>query len=282
MKGNVSLSRSGKAKRTTEISQSSGPIHLVADETVYKEWEEIMERVATTASSLEAEQDSGNINRTQSMATLDESFPQGTDSGSGPRTLIYFQKSEGSEVFHHIIDFLTTSHISTLEKGDMEITATIHGKVKVVFEASIRRHLKLEDSDGISTFPTLEIFEQLALMGYGRHEHDFKEPDFKFIAPEEDYTAEPDISTTNVPDSTAGAEVSTASPEVKTTAKSLVYIRRSLAKRKDKGKAIMKEAEPVQKKTKLQIEVHEEANTFNAEEWNNIQAQIEVDEELAH
>ncbi|GJV79377.1 putative ribonuclease H-like domain-containing protein [Tanacetum coccineum] len=40
---------------------------------------------ATTASSLEAKQDSGNINRTQSMATLNESFPQGTDSGSGPR-----------------------------------------------------------------------------------------------------------------------------------------------------------------------------------------------------
>ncbi|GJX50893.1 hypothetical protein Tco_0277738 [Tanacetum coccineum] len=61
-----------KAKRTTKISQSSGPIHLVADETVYKEWEDRMERAATTASSLEAEQDSGNINRTQSMATLNE------------------------------------------------------------------------------------------------------------------------------------------------------------------------------------------------------------------
>ncbi|GKD76298.1 hypothetical protein Tco_1334580 [Tanacetum coccineum] len=44
-----------------------------------------MERTATTTSSLEAEQDSGNINRNQSMATLNESFPQGTDSGSGPR-----------------------------------------------------------------------------------------------------------------------------------------------------------------------------------------------------
>ncbi|GJS74217.1 putative ribonuclease H-like domain-containing protein [Tanacetum coccineum] len=74
-----------KAIRTTEISQSSGPINLVAYETVYKEWEDRMERAATTASSLDAEQDSGNINRTQSMATLNESFPQGTDSGSGPR-----------------------------------------------------------------------------------------------------------------------------------------------------------------------------------------------------
>ncbi|GJV32530.1 hypothetical protein Tco_1392930 [Tanacetum coccineum] len=108
--------------------------------------------------------------------------------------------------------------------------------------------------------------------------------------------------------STADAEVSTVSPEVKTATESLVYIRRSATKRKDKGKAIMKEAEPIQKKTKLQLEqerlrleealrlqeqldeeerqriarVHEEASTFNAKEWDNIQAQIEADEELAH
>ncbi|GKE56289.1 hypothetical protein Tco_1495474, partial [Tanacetum coccineum] len=49
-----------KAKRTTMKSQSSGTIHLVADKTVYKEWEDRMERAATTASSLEAEQDSGS------------------------------------------------------------------------------------------------------------------------------------------------------------------------------------------------------------------------------
>ncbi|GJZ12181.1 hypothetical protein Tco_0546940 [Tanacetum coccineum] len=48
-----------KAKRPTEISQFSRPIPLVADETVIKE--------------------------TQSMETLNDSFPQGTDSGSGPR-----------------------------------------------------------------------------------------------------------------------------------------------------------------------------------------------------
>ncbi|GJT71868.1 hypothetical protein Tco_1031154 [Tanacetum coccineum] len=103
--------------------------------------------------------------------------------------IAYLQKSEGSEGFHQIIDFLTASHIkyaltenptiyvslieqfwqtataSTLEDGDMGIIATIDGKVKVVSEASIRRHLKLEDSDGISTLSTVEIFEQLALIG---------------------------------------------------------------------------------------------------------------------
>ncbi|GJY45540.1 hypothetical protein Tco_0434603 [Tanacetum coccineum] len=50
--------RPRKAKRAIEISQSSRPISLVTDETVTKEQEDRMERAATTASSLEAEQDS--------------------------------------------------------------------------------------------------------------------------------------------------------------------------------------------------------------------------------
>ncbi|GJW27702.1 retrovirus-related pol polyprotein from transposon TNT 1-94 [Tanacetum coccineum] len=46
--------RPRKFKRATEISQSSGPIPLVADEAVTMEREDRMERAATTASSLEA------------------------------------------------------------------------------------------------------------------------------------------------------------------------------------------------------------------------------------
>ncbi|GJS65736.1 hypothetical protein Tco_0680300 [Tanacetum coccineum] len=490
----------------------------------------------------------------------------------------YLQKSEGSEGFHKIVDLLTASHIryaltesptihvslieqfwqtattSTLKDGDMEITATIDGKVKVVSEASIRRHLKLEDSDGISDLPTIEIFEQLALMSskktaweqfssniataiiclatnrtfnfsklifdgmvknldrstnpveshrtpivapstsqphhsptlrdfirqetevpqpssptrthvankaastgvdvshggaativssldaghgscnidkthampydspllrvhtlrndkgrmqhnelmdlvtklsdkvvsletdlqqtkkvcgaaytklikkvkrledklnksrrkrklvlskeedsdteilaqeypskqgrkiaqidedegitlvqmgaqtQGRHDHEM-EVDFEFTTTE-------DVSTANVSINTAGAEISTASPKVKivgvsiddVVAEGLVYIRRSAAKRKDKGKAIMEESKPTQTKTKLQQEqerlgfkealrlqeqfneeerqriasVHEEASIFKPKEWDNIQAQIKADEELAH
>ncbi|GKA63604.1 putative ribonuclease H-like domain-containing protein, partial [Tanacetum coccineum] len=54
-----------KAKKATEISQSSRPIHFVADETVIKEWEDIMKKVATTASSLETKQDNGSGPRCQ-------------------------------------------------------------------------------------------------------------------------------------------------------------------------------------------------------------------------
>ncbi|GJR54501.1 hypothetical protein Tco_1405022 [Tanacetum coccineum] len=48
---------------------------------------------------------------------------------------------------------------------EIEINATVDGQDKTITEASVRRHLKLADADGISTLPTTEIFEQLALMG---------------------------------------------------------------------------------------------------------------------
>ncbi|GJW74038.1 putative ribonuclease H-like domain-containing protein [Tanacetum coccineum] len=59
----------------TKIPQSSGPPVKVVMEARHKDLVDRMERAATTASSLEAKQDSGNINRTQSMATLNEPNP---------------------------------------------------------------------------------------------------------------------------------------------------------------------------------------------------------------
>ncbi|GJV91491.1 hypothetical protein Tco_1539304 [Tanacetum coccineum] len=56
----------------TEIPLSSGPTEHVADEVVYKERGDSLVRAATTASSLEVEQDSGNIDKTQSKAILNE------------------------------------------------------------------------------------------------------------------------------------------------------------------------------------------------------------------
>ncbi|GJW27876.1 putative ribonuclease H-like domain-containing protein [Tanacetum coccineum] len=112
------------------------------------------------------------------------------ESGEDNIKLMELMKSEGSEGFHQIIYFLFTSHIkyaltespiiyvllihqfwdttspSTSENEEMEITATIDERVKTVTEASIRRHLKLEDYDGIPTLSNTEIFEQLALIGY--------------------------------------------------------------------------------------------------------------------
>ncbi|GJS57740.1 putative ribonuclease H-like domain-containing protein [Tanacetum coccineum] len=55
------------------------------DEAVNEEMNDSLERAATTTTSLDAEQDRGDINKTQSKATLNEPSSPGTSSGSGPR-----------------------------------------------------------------------------------------------------------------------------------------------------------------------------------------------------
>ncbi|GJS89582.1 hypothetical protein Tco_0772218 [Tanacetum coccineum] len=102
----------------------------------------------------------------------------------------FLEKSTGSAGFHQVIDFLNRSHIcyaltkkpdvyisfikqfwrsaeaTTDDNGEVQITATIDGHSMSITEASLRRHLKLDDHDGITSIPNSEIFEQLALMGY--------------------------------------------------------------------------------------------------------------------
>ncbi|GJT91314.1 hypothetical protein Tco_1080159 [Tanacetum coccineum] len=102
----------------------------------------------------------------------------------------FLEKSTGSEGFHQVIDFLNRSHIcyaltkkpdvyisfikqfwrsaeaTNDDNGEVQITATIDGHSMTITEASLRRHLKLDDHDGITSIPNSEIFEQLALMGY--------------------------------------------------------------------------------------------------------------------
>ncbi|GKD69524.1 putative ribonuclease H-like domain-containing protein, partial [Tanacetum coccineum] len=134
----------------TKAFDASRPIHLVADETVYKEWEDRMERVATIASSLEAEQENEAYTRFEAASKQSNDPPllRVNILGSGEDNMklmelmehctklselnpnltsvhqmvnlefydkhnmvAYLQKSEGSEGFHQIIDFLTTSHI---------------------------------------------------------------------------------------------------------------------------------------------------------------------------
>ncbi|GJS30937.1 hypothetical protein Tco_0491557 [Tanacetum coccineum] len=55
------------------------------DEAIHKELGDRLVRAATTASSLEAEPDSGNITKTRSKATPNKAGSQGTTLGGGPR-----------------------------------------------------------------------------------------------------------------------------------------------------------------------------------------------------
>ncbi|GJY44687.1 hypothetical protein Tco_0432900 [Tanacetum coccineum] len=148
-----------KRGRDTKIPQSSGPPVKVGDEAVHKELGDRMERAATTASSLEAEQDSDAQTRfeTTSKQSNDPPLSRVNTLGSG---------EDNMKLMELMAHCTTLSELHNWD-GVKGITAIIDMKVKVfVSEASIRRHLKLEDSDGISSLHTIEIFEQLALMGY--------------------------------------------------------------------------------------------------------------------
>nr|GEZ01315.1 hypothetical protein [Tanacetum cinerariifolium] len=65
----------------------------------------------------------------------------------------------------HIKQFWSTARIETSNEGT-KILATVDGKPMTIFESSIRRNLKLNNEEGISTLLDIELFENLALMGY--------------------------------------------------------------------------------------------------------------------
>ncbi|GJX14928.1 hypothetical protein Tco_0206686 [Tanacetum coccineum] len=146
----ASQKRSGHQDTSVYLPTSKGSERLS-----HKELGDKMERAATTASSLEAET---LIITSSVMANLEFCDTH--------NMVAYLLKPEGSEDFQQIVDFLNTSHIkfaltknptiytsliqqfwqtastSTLEDGEVEITATIDGQLKTITEASLRRHLK--------------------------------------------------------------------------------------------------------------------------------------------
>ncbi|GKE03430.1 hypothetical protein Tco_1395448 [Tanacetum coccineum] len=146
-----------------------------------------MERAATTASSLEAEQDSGNINRTRSMATLNKSFPQGTSSDSGPRKreLVRIKIDDGNAFWNEIkvntgdsklmllrINLLllvlvnaARHNLLLLVNEERHIQALVDKKKVIITEKSVISDLMLEDVEGTECLPNDVIFEQLTLMG---------------------------------------------------------------------------------------------------------------------
>nr|GEZ15902.1 hypothetical protein [Tanacetum cinerariifolium] len=99
------------------------------------------------------------------------------------------EKTDHNTDFHQIVDFLKASHIryaltisptvyiihirqfwstARIETTNQEtnIIATVDGKSRNISESSLRRHLKLNDEEEISSLPDAELFKNLSLMGY--------------------------------------------------------------------------------------------------------------------
>nr|GEW22639.1 ribonuclease H-like domain-containing protein [Tanacetum cinerariifolium] len=71
--------------KNTKVPQPSGFTEIVTDKAVHEEWGDRLVMAATSASSLEAEHDNGNILKTQSKATPNEPSSTRTSSGGGTR-----------------------------------------------------------------------------------------------------------------------------------------------------------------------------------------------------
>nr|GEY47764.1 hypothetical protein [Tanacetum cinerariifolium] len=99
------------------------------------------------------------------------------------------EKTEHNTDFHQIVDFLEASHTryaltisptvyvshirqfwstARIETTNQQtkILATVDGKPRTISESSLRRYLKLNNEEGISSLPDTELFENLSLMGY--------------------------------------------------------------------------------------------------------------------
>ncbi|GKB32400.1 hypothetical protein Tco_0871801 [Tanacetum coccineum] len=107
--------------------EKNEPIPNVADEAVYEEWDDRVERAINTAASLDTEQASGNINRTQSTVMPNVPLPQGISVGGSPRVNT-FGSDEGSMTLQELTVLCTTlsKKVESLE-GDLKQTKKVYG-----------------------------------------------------------------------------------------------------------------------------------------------------------
>ncbi|GKF02141.1 hypothetical protein Tco_0029064, partial [Tanacetum coccineum] len=105
---------------------------LGEDEAVYKELGDIFMRDATTASSLEAEQDSGNITKTWSKVTPNESCSLGITSGGGPKC----QETMGDTIAQTRFENVSKQSNDSLLARD-KIKTSQHNEI-----ASLKRRVK--------------------------------------------------------------------------------------------------------------------------------------------
>ncbi|GJY27982.1 hypothetical protein Tco_0403749 [Tanacetum coccineum] len=184
----------------------------------------------------------------------------------------YLQKPEGSEAFHQIVDFLNASHIKyahienpkiytsliqqfwgtatarTTNDGE-QMRADIH--TVSVDIGGMHYCIGLDAGQGSDRVKVLENDMQQTKKVYSSALTKLilrvKKLEKKVKTNKARRRARIVISEDEFSTASATLEVSTAT-------ENLVYTRRSAEKRKDKGKAIMKEAESVQKKSKKQLE----------------------------
>nr|GEW60664.1 hypothetical protein [Tanacetum cinerariifolium] len=124
-------------RKTTKVPQPSESTDIVVDEAVHKEGGDSLVRATTTASSLKAEQDSGNIDKTQTKEKSNEPSSQRTSSDDGPRRQDTMgdtsaHTSKGMEVVgeEEVVEVVTTAKM-IIDVVDAEQVTTVIADIPV-------------------------------------------------------------------------------------------------------------------------------------------------------
>ncbi|GJR26943.1 hypothetical protein Tco_1103175 [Tanacetum coccineum] len=139
-------------RKDTQVPQPSGLTNIVADEAVHKELGDSLVRAATTASSLEAEQDNTRVESSGDEEVLEQEVAAKDVNLTVDEVTLAQALADLKSVKSKIVDFLN-------------LQALVDRKKIVVTEASVRRDLQLEDADGVDCLLNATIFKQLTLMG---------------------------------------------------------------------------------------------------------------------
>ncbi|GKE65081.1 hypothetical protein Tco_1519242 [Tanacetum coccineum] len=265
--------RSRKPKRKdTKVPQPSGPTDNVADEAVNEEMDDNLERVATTATSLDVEQDMGNINKTQFKATPSEPSSLGTSSGGGPKRQETMGDTIAQTGFKNVSktsNDLLLAGVNTPQK-DKDCSSLEDYKIK--FESQeVREERRVKNSQA------QKIIQEITLD----------------MAEKEINVAKKEVSTAN-PVTTAGEVVTTASVEISTSSRTETVIADDLtlaqtlikiksAKPKVKEVVIGEQSESTTRTRPQQLPLKDKVKGIMVEEPMKMKKkdQISLDEEFA-
>ncbi|GJX05718.1 ribonuclease H-like domain-containing protein [Tanacetum coccineum] len=279
----------GKVKIETEVPQLNSPLHTkVADEVASTCADVRYGGATTTVTGFEVGHGSGNIDKTPTMPH-DSPLPRVHTLGS----------DEGRMQHNELMDLVTKllDRVVAL-KTDLTQTKKVYG---AAFTKLINKVKRLEKKDKLS-----KSRRKLRLVL-----SDEEGSDSDILAQEDPSKQGRKIAQIDEDEGITLVQMVfllTASPEVKTAgvfvddiaAESLVYIKRSASKTKDKGKGIMEvycTSKGVQQRQKIKIvarlqeefykeerqriaRVHEAARPFSKVEWEDIRARVEAFEEL--
>nr|GEW88918.1 hypothetical protein [Tanacetum cinerariifolium] len=256
-------------QKVTEVPQTSEPIPNVAYEVVYEEWDDRVERAATTAASLDATQ----VSRSHGGSIAQTKFERvPTQPHDSPIPKVNTHGSDKGSMTLQKLMFLCTTLSQKVEslEADLKQTKQVYGATytkliikvneleKTVKTSKAKRKAKIVISDDE------EGFEDPSKQGRSMIEEINQDAEVTLVTPTQTYTRRRAISTGSGRVSTASRMISTAKESVSTAGASMpVNI-----------------ADMIDKERQRIARVHEAAQTFTEEEWENIRARVEADEEL--